>query len=190
MRTMNLLTRAWRIWAKALGEKSGRTNREADKIAYINHDIEDSIRAGIISESDLPKDCIEYFTSIQSKRLSRMINEIVNNSMGKPTVAMGEEAWGYTTKLREWLFQNVYTDSPAKFEEKKAKKIIEELFNHYVELLTPICPPDKVQLIACDYISGMTDRYAVKKFKENFIPKPMVNTTNDDYLFRLAKMID
>jgi len=182
-----ILTHTWGFQPKT---PEAQVVQLADKVAYINHDIEDSIRAGIISESDLPKDCIDYFSSIQSRRLSKMINEIVNNSIDKQTVAMSDEAWGYTTKLREWMFQNVYIDSPAKLEEKKAKKIIEELFKHYVELLTPISPTDKVQLIACDYISGMTDRYAIKKFKEVFIPKPMVNTTNDDYLFKLAKMID
>ena len=91
----------------------------ADKIAYINHDIEDSIRAGIISESDLPKDCIQYFSSIQSKRLDKMINEVVFNSLDMPKVAMSEEGWYYTTKLREWMFENVYVDSPAKLEEKR-----------------------------------------------------------------------
>ena len=82
----------------------------ADKIAYINHDIEDSIRAGIISESDLPQDCIDYFSSIQSQRLNKMITEIINNSIGKPTVSMSEEAWEYTTRLRKWMFENVYMD--------------------------------------------------------------------------------
>lgn len=162
----------------------------ADKIAYINHDIEDSIRAGIISESDLPKDCIKYFSSIQKKRLNKMIEEIVNNSIGKSCVTMSEEGWHYTTKLREWMFQNVYIDSPAKFEESKARKIIHELFNHYVEILTPNTDKEKALRIVCDYISGMTDRYAIEKFKENFIPNQMVTKTNDDYLFRLAKMID
>lgn len=162
----------------------------ADKIAYINHDIEDSISAGIISESDLPKDCIKYFTSIQKKRLNKMIEEIVGNSIGKPVISMSEEGWHYTTKLREWMFQNVYVDSPAKLEEDKAKNIVKELFNYYVELLTPTCGKDKVLRIVCDYISGMTDRYAIEKFKENFIPSPMVSKTNDDYLFKLAKLID
>lgn len=162
----------------------------ADKIAYINHDIEDSTRAGIITENDLPKDCIKYFSSVQKKRLNKMIEEIIENSIGKPKIAMSEEGWHYTTKLREWMFQNVYTDSPAKLEEGKASDIISWLFEYYVNLLTPSCDKDKVQRVVCDYISGMTDRYAIEKFKENFIPNSLVSKTNDDYLFRLAKMID
>ena len=162
----------------------------ADKIAYINHDIEDSIRAGIISESDLPKDCIDYFSSIQSKRLNKMINEIVSNSVGKPNVTMSEEGWYYTTKLREWMFQNVYIDSPAKLEEKKAKKVIRELFFHYCDMLKSVCDESKIERIVTDYISGMTDRYAVEKFKENFIPIGLHCGSKEDYLFKLAKLID
>ena len=162
----------------------------ADKIAYINHDIEDSIRAGIIAESDLPKDCIEYFSSVQSKRLDKMINEIINNSIGKPNVSMSEEGWHYTTKLREWMFENVYIDSPAKLEEKKARNVIRELFFLYCDMLKNVCEESKIQRVVTDYISGMTDRYAVEKYQENFIPIGIKCGTKDDYLFKLAKIID
>lgn len=162
----------------------------ADKIAYINHDIEDSIRAGIIAESDLPKDCIKYFSSVQSKRLNKMINEIVNNSIGKPNVFMSEEGWHYTTLLRQWMFDNVYIDSPAKMEEKKARNVIRELFFLYVDMLKNVCEENKIERIVTDYISGMTDRYAVEKYKENFIPKGLQSGAKEDYLFKLAKIID
>lgn len=182
-----ILTHTWGFQPKT---PEAQVVQLADKVAYINHDIEDSIRAGIISESDLPQDCIKYFTSIQKKRLNKMIEEIVENSIGKPQVAMSEEGWHYTTKLRDWMFENVYIESPAKLEENKASRIIKELFEYYVQLLSNSCPQDKIYRIVCDYISGMTDRYAIEKFKENFIPNPMITKTADDYLFRLAKMID
>ncbi len=162
----------------------------ADKVAYINHDIEDSIRAGIIVESDLPKDCIKYFSSIQSKRLNKMINEIVTNSIGKPVVAMSEEGWHYTTKLREWMFDNVYIDSPAKLEEKKARNVIRELFFLYTDMLKNMCEESKIERIVTDYISGMTDRYAIEKYKENFIPEGFHSDKKDDYLFKLAKIVN
>lgn len=162
----------------------------ADKIAYINHDIEDSIRAGIIAESDLPKDCIKYFSSIQSKRLDKMINEIISNSADKPEVSMSEEGWHYTTKLREWMFKNVYIDSPAKLEEKKARNVIKELFYLYTDMLKPVCEESKIERVVTDYISGMTDRYAVERYQENFIPKGIQSGTKEDYLFKLAKIID
>ncbi len=162
----------------------------ADKIAYINHDIEDSIRAGIIAESDLPKDCIKYFSSVQSKRLNKMIMEVITNSIGKSHIAMSEEGWHYTTELRQWMFDNVYTDdSPAKNEEKKARRVIRELFYHYCEMLKPVCEESKIERVVTDYISGMTDRYAVEKFKENFIPIGLQCGAKEDYLFKLAKVI-
>ncbi len=162
----------------------------ADKVAYINHDIEDSIRAGIIAESDLPKDCINYFSSIQTVRLNKMIEEIINNSMGKPEVKMSEEGWYYTTMLRKWMFDNVYMDSPAKAEETKARRVIRELFHLYCEMLKPMCEESRISRIVTDYISGMTDRYAVEKFKEYFIPTGLQSGVKDEYLFRLAKIIN
>lgn len=182
-----ILTHTWGFQPKT---PEGQVVQLADKIAYINHDIEDSIRAGIISESDLPKDCVKYFSSIQKKRLNKMIEEIIDNSIKKPFISMSEEGWFYTTKLREWMFQNVYVDSPAKLEEGKAREIIKWLFEYYVELLTRNCDKDRALRIVCDYISGMTDRYAIEKFKQNFIPNPMITKTGDDYLFKLLKIIN
>ena len=182
-----ILTHTWGFQPKT---PEGQVVQLADKIAYINHDIEDSIRAGIIAENDLPKECIKYFSSIQTKRLNKMIEEIIVNSEGKPNISMSEEGWHHTTKLREWMFQNVYIDSPAKMEEDKAKEIIRWLFGYYAELLSKNCDETKAKRIVCDYISGMTDRYAIEKFRNHFIPIPMITKTGDDYLFRLAKIID
>ena len=162
----------------------------ADKIAYINHDIEDSIRAGVISESDLPKDCIKYFSSNPSDRLDKIITEIVYNSIDKPEVSMSEEGWGYTTKLRTWMFDNVYIESPAKLEENKAKHVVRELYYLYMDMIKDICEPEKAQRVVVDYISGMTDRYAIERFKRNFIPEGFKNSTKDDFLYKLANMAE
>ena len=162
----------------------------ADKIAYINHDIEDSIRAGIIAESDLPKDCIKYFSSNPPARLNKMINEIIKNSIGKEEISMSEEGWAYTTKLRTWMFDNIYIDSPAKLEEGKAKHVIKELYYLYFNMIKDICPEDKAQRAVVDYISGMTDRYAIERFKRYFIPEGFKNNSSDEFLFRLANMPD
>ena len=183
--TDGILTHTWGYTPKT---PEAQIVQLADKVAYINHDIEDSVRAGIISEDDLPKDCIKYFSSNQSKRLNKMITEIVNNSFNSPKVSMSEEGWYYTTKLRKWMFENVYIDSPAKLEETKARKVIRELFFLYTEKLKPICEESKIERIVTDYISGMTDRYAVEKFKENFIPIGIQRNNKDDYLYKLAKM--
>ncbi len=174
-------------WGYTPNTPEAKVVQLADKIAYINHDIEDSIRAGVISQSDLPKDCIEYFSDTQSKRLNKMITEIVKNSIGKADISMSEEAWGYTTKLRTWMFENVYSEkSSAKVEEKKAKRVIKELFFLYYNTLKPICSEEKTVRIVTDYISGMTDRYAIERFKQNFVPVGLKCGVGEDNLFKLV----
>ena len=174
-------------WGYKPTTPEGKVVQLADKIAYINHDIEDSIRAGVISESDLPKDCISYFSSNQSQRLNKMISEIVHNSIGKAEISMSDEAWGYTTRLREWMFENVYNaESIAKLEERKARRVIKELFYLYCGMLKNVCPEVRIVRVVTDYISGMTDRYAVERFKENFIPTGLKCSAREDYLFKLA----
>lgn len=156
----------------------------ADKIAYINHDIEDSVRAGIITENDLPQDCIKYFSSNQSERLGKMITDVITNSMDNPKVSMSEEGWFYVTKLRTWMFDNVYLDPIAKAEEKKARNIITSLFEYYMEKLAPYYNQDEISLVVSDYISGMTDQYAIRRYIDLFIPKPLAEHTNDDVLLK------
>ena len=181
-----IYTHSWGLEPKTL---EAQCVQLADKIAYINHDIEDSIRAGVISEEDLPKECREYFTSVQSKRLNKMITEIIKNSIEKPVVSMSEEGWAYTNILGDWMFKNVYTDSPAKLEEKKAKNIIKSLFEYYSEKLKDYCAEDKIQRAVTDYIASMTDSYAIEKYKDIFIPKPLAMPQRDENLIKLANMI-
>ena len=119
-----------------------------------------------------------------------MITEIISNSVGKPQVSMSEEGWFYTTKLRKWMFDNVYIDSPAKYEEQKARKVIKELFFLYCDMLKSVCEEDKIERVVTDYISGMTDRFAVERFKDHFVPKGLQLSAKDDYLFKLAKIIN
>ena len=84
------------------------------------------------------------------------------------------------------MFQNVYIESPAKLEEDKARHIVKELFYLYLDKVSKMCNPDKAVIIVTDYISGMTDRYAIERYKENFIPEGFKNRSQDDYLYRLA----
>ena len=158
----------------------------ADKIAYINHDIEDSVRAGIIAESDLPSDCIKYFSSNQSIRLGKMITDVIKSSTDSPVVTMSEEGWFYVTKLRTWMFDNVYLDPVAKAEEKKAKNIIKSLFEYYTEKLAPFYNKDEIPQVVTDYISGMTDQYAIRRYLDLFVPAPLAEHANDDALLKKA----
>ena len=159
----------------------------ADKIAYINHDIEDSVRAGVIAEADLPKECIDYFSTNQSDRLGKMITDVITNSMGKPVVSMSEEGWYHVTKLREWMFEHVYLDPVTKSEEKKARNIIKSLFEYYSEKLENYCEKEEIPALVTDYISGMSDQYAIRRYLDLFIPKPLAEQSNDDALFRKMK---
>ena len=176
-----ILTHTWGYKPKT---PEAQVVQYADKIAYINHDIEDSIRAGVISESDLPQDCIEYFSSNQSTRLGKMITDVITNSVDKPTVSMSEEGWFYVTKLRSWMFDNVYLDPIAKAEEKKAKNIIESLFGYYMEKLEQYYSKEELLQTVTDYISGMTDQYAIRRYLDLFIPKPLAEHTNDDAILK------
>lgn len=163
----------------------------ADKIAYINHDIEDSIRAGIITEDDLPKECINYFSSNPNERLSKMIYGVVNNSLDKDYVRMDEECWNYIKILREWMFEHIYTDSPAKIEESKAKHVIKTLFEYYTDYSLQYCSDkQKIERMVIDYISGMTDQYAIEKYKEKFIPRPLNTKTKDESFLKILYNVE
>ncbi|MCD8378465.1 MAG: deoxyguanosinetriphosphate triphosphohydrolase [Candidatus Gastranaerophilales bacterium] len=163
----------------------------ADKIAYINHDIEDSIRAGIITENDLPTECREYFSSNPSERLSKMIYAVVNNSLGQDSVSMDKECWEYTKILRKWMFENIYINSPAKTEENKAMHVVKTLFEYYTDYLSNHCDDkNKIERLVTDYISGMTDQYAIEKYKEKFIPKPFNTKTKDENFLKMLYSID
>ncbi|MGI6539037.1 MAG: deoxyguanosinetriphosphate triphosphohydrolase [Caldicoprobacterales bacterium] len=149
----------------------------SDRIAYINHDIDDAIRARIISQEDLPRDCIEILGKTHNERIDTMVKDIIYNSAGKDRVAMSPLIGEATEKLRNFMFQAVYIDSFAKAEEKKAMYVLEELFKHFIrhpdtlpkEYRAYICQYGEEQAV-CDYIAGMTDRYALRVFHELFIP--------------------
>ena len=176
-----ILTHSWGYKPKT---PEAQVVQYADKIAYINHDIEDSVRAGVISESDLPKECLAYFPTNQSARLAKMITDVITNSMDKPVVAMSEEGWYHVTKLRGWMFEHVYLDPVTKAEEKKARNIVQSLFEYYSEKLIHYCEKDEIPQLVTDYISGMSDQYAIRRYMDIFIPKPLAEQSNDDALFR------
>lgn len=182
-----ILTHSWGYKPKT---PEAQVVQYADKIAYINHDIEDSVRAGVISEKDLPQDCIKYFSSNQSDRLGKMITDIITTSMDKPEVSMSEEGWHYVKKLREWMFQHVYLDPVTKAEEKKARNIVKSLYEYYSEKLASDYNETEIPTLVADYISGMTDQYAIRKYQELFIPKPLsLSLSDDDFLRKIDNEI-
>ncbi len=158
----------------------GQIIRFADRIAYINHDIDDSLRANIISESMLPVDCIKVLGLKHKDRINTMIRDIIVNSYNQNIISMSDEIKFYTDKLRDFMFQNVYLNKKAKSEEEKAKRIIRQLYEFYMENFNEL-PKEHKKLyvdlncskedIICDYIAGMTDRYVINVYKQIFIPK-------------------
>ena len=169
----------------------GQVVRFSDKIAYINHDIQDAIRAGIINADDIPKESIDYFSTTNRIRLTKLVNDIVENSMGKDKILMSEECKRQFINLRSWMFDNVYNNSPAKLEEDKAQNVIKQVFEFYCDDLTKkykSSTKEQVMLTACDYVSGMTDRYVLIKFEELFLPSPLMQRNSDKFLYKLAEM--
>ncbi|MDI6827760.1 MAG: deoxyguanosinetriphosphate triphosphohydrolase [Armatimonadota bacterium] len=161
------------------GTLEGQVVRIADRIAYINHDIDDAIRAGLLCEKDLPKDCIDILGQRHSERIAVMVIDLVENSAGKPELCMSQDILAAANKLKDFLFERVYClDTPGLRELKKAKKILKELFYFYMEHPELIPAWYKAELLdtagraraVCDFIAGMTDRYAEQKYEEYFMP--------------------
>ena len=155
----------------------GRIVRTADRIAYINHDIDDAIRAGAISEKDLPKEFIEAFGSTTSERINSMVVNVVENSVGGE-IKMDKHFFECFNALHKYMFDCVYKSEYAKSEEKKVPHLVESLYDYYTkhpELLDgelkAIADSEGVERAVCDYIAGMTDHFAVQTYENLFIPK-------------------
>ena len=159
----------------------GQVVRLADKIAYVNADVDDAIRAHLISEDDIPKDIREILGTSVKKRLNTLIHDVISESAGSPVIKMSKERMDAMLHLREFLFTSVYRNPEAKSEEVKAKRMIKELFLYFMAHYDAVpvkyrrigeALNERKDRIVCDYISGMTDDFATQKFTEYFIPQP------------------
>ena len=158
----------------------GKAVRLSDKIAYINHDIDDGIRAGILKESDIPSEYTDVLGNSTKERLNTMISDIIMNSIGKNDLVMSEPVRKAMTELRKFMFESLYLNPTAKSEEAKADKLITELYRYYVAN-TDKLPytykrfktefDERPEQVVCDYIAGMSDQYSISKFQEIFVPK-------------------
>lgn len=149
----------------------------SDKIAYINHDIDDSLRAGIITVNDLPKGPISVLGLSHGQRINTMITDIVEVSADTDRVFMSDEIKNATDELRTFMFETVYMNSAAKDEEKKVCSVIEMLFEYYSTHISDIpeiyaknIEEDGLDVCVADYIASMSDRGAVELFGELFVP--------------------
>ncbi len=150
----------------------------ADKIAYINHDIDDAIRGGIMCLEDIPKPLRDTLGETHSGRINTMVTDLIDASTDSPVIKMSDEICEATMELRQFLFETVYIDSEAKAEESKAKELLARLYDYFYkkpeempEFFYKNSEKEGVGRAVCDYISSMTDRYAIDKYNELFIPK-------------------
>ena len=159
----------------------GQLIKFADRIAYINHDIDDAIRAGILNREDIPTSLTSVLGETHGERINTMVTSVVAASRDCATVTMTPDVQAATNDLRAFLFERVYLNPKAKAEETKAKDVVYALFTHYV--VNPDRLPERyrrrigtaegetVERAVADFISGMTDRYAIETYQERFVPR-------------------
>lgn len=160
----------------------GQIVRLADRIAYINHDIDDALRARVIASEDLPGDLLKILGTSNSKRIDLMVRDIIISSWDQPEIRQNPEVKEAMRELREWMFTHVYRNAlTAKAEDDKAERVIKEVYAYFAE--HPELIPEEYSClyfekkenlprIVVDYIAGMSDRYALSLAREIFFPKP------------------
>jgi dGTPase len=156
--------------------KEGNIVRLADTIAYINHDIEDSIRAGILKNEELPRDCVAVLGNTKAKRITSLIASVIEH--GPYEIDFSPEIRRAHDDLKKFMFTHVYTNPAAKQEESKAELLVRKMYSYFIEHTDKL--PDEYRVImresdadraVCDYISGMSDEYAVDLYTDLFVPK-------------------
>ena len=155
----------------------GMVVRRSDQIAYVNHDIDDAIRAGILTNDDLPRAVTDVLGNNHRDRVNALVTDAIRTSREAGTVMLSADVDKALKDLRSFMFENVYRSPIAKAEESKAKDMLQRLFEYYInhpealpEDFQPQLSFDGMERTVCDYIAGMTDNYAVDKFTEIFIP--------------------
>lgn len=157
----------------------GKIVRLSDKIAYIHHDMDDAVRAGILSEMDVPAEIRSVLGSTPGERLDCFIHDIVTNSMNKDDIIMSPQVDAAMKGIRQFMFDNVYTNPIAKSEEAKAEVLVETLYHHFLknpddmpdEFLNLLSEGEPREKVVCDYVGAMTDRYAISLYNDIFVPK-------------------
>lgn len=156
----------------------GKVVRLSDKIAYINHDMDDAILANILNESDIPKSITDVLGKTVRDRIDKLISDIIINSYEKNDIIQSNDIKEAMSDLRKWLFSNLYKNSVAKIEEYKAERLVKTLFEYFIDNINEL-PSEFVASIdngtpketaVADYIAGMTDDYAIRVFKKIYLP--------------------
>ena len=157
----------------------GQIVRIADKVAYINHDIDDAIRAGVLSEEELPAEFTDVLGHSVKIRLDRMITCLIEDSTDAEAITLRAEMFRAMAGLRGYLFTHLYKGSEAKAEDQKAQDLLRALYAHYLDHFDEVSSEyrhlidrgDPRERVVCDYIAGMSDSYAILKYEELFVPR-------------------
>ncbi len=157
----------------------GKVVRYSDKIAYIHHDMDDAMRAGILTEADIPREIGDVIGYTCGERLDHFIHDIVTSSIGRGDVMMSKSGEKAMQDIRQFMFENVYQNQLAKAEESKAENLMETLYDYYLkhfdklpaDLKAREALGDPREQLVCDHVGAMTDRYAIATYEEIFIPK-------------------
>ena len=151
--------------------REGEIVRVADRIAYVNHDVDDALRAGVISWDELPKGPIAVLGDRMSIRIDTMVRDMILTSSDRGGIALSERVYGALMELRTWLFKNVY-NNPCSRENQKAGNVVAALFDYYLERPKERANSDLDPVIeTVDFVAGMTDRYALATYKRLFLPR-------------------
>ena len=155
----------------------GECVRRADRVAYLNHDLDDALRAGVLKDFELPPDCLRVLGATHSRRIDTMIRDIVQSSEDQPHLAMSPEVEAAMNGLREFMFEKVYRDGWRDPEERRCDYILRAMFDYFCahpgempEEYIMITYRDGLERGVADYLSGMTDRYATRTFQTLFVP--------------------
>ena len=155
----------------------GQIIRIADKIAYINHDIDDAIRAGVLAEEDIPLSLRMQLGMTKSERINNMVLDVINTSKVNDNIRMSEDFYEGFIDLHNFMFSAVYTNPVCKGEERKAVDMLQKIYSYYIKNINDlpyefieIAKTDGEERAVCDYIAGMSDNYALKIFNQLFVP--------------------
>jgi dGTPase len=155
----------------------GQIVRIADRIAYVNHDIDDAIRAGLLTEGDLPQEPLEVLGHTHGARITTMVADMIATTAGADEAGMSPRVWDAMMTLRTYLFDNMYFSAKAKADEPKALDLVQSLFAHYLahpdDMPVDERPADDAHRLQAvvDYVAGMTDRFAIREYERLFVPR-------------------
>ncbi len=157
----------------------GQIVRYADIVAYVNHDLDDALRSGVVTAADVPACLLRGLGERHSRRINTMVNDIIAASQRSDTICMSAAVLQMVTQLRQWLFANVYRAAGVQTDFDKAGRVLEELYRYFADNpeklrdYGALClPGGSTSEWICDFLAGMTDRYAIKLYRDIFLPRP------------------